>query len=184
MPPKANDRRLICRGGGLQHVSVRAPRTAQKKPSSPDFERNIAPVFKQSCAACHSGTTPQGELDLTSLQGALKGGKSGKSIVPGSSGQSPLVEKIVSGTMPPGKTKLEEKDISLIRALIDAGAGSEAGGTKASTAAALTENEGFRSSRCAACSATEAQAGRRGLDLRTQAGRLKGAGVGPRIRTR
>ena len=30
-----------------------------------------------------------------------------------------------------GKTKLEEKDISLIRAWIDAGAGSEAGGTKA-----------------------------------------------------
>jgi cytochrome c553 len=155
------------------------PLTAQKNPSSPDFERDIAPVFKQSCAACHSGTTPQGELDLTSLQGALKGGKSGKAIVPGSSGQSPLVEKIVSGTMPPGKTKLEEKDISLIRAWIDAGAGSEAGGTKASTAAALTENDVIPifQMRCVLCHGKRRQEG--GLDLRTQAGRLKGGKSGP-----
>src|SRR2546426_911061 len=88
---------------------------AQKNASSLDFERDIAPVFRQNCIICHSGATPQGELDLTSVQSALKGGKSGKVIVPGSSGRSLLLEKIVSGTMPPGKTKLDEKDVSLIR---------------------------------------------------------------------
>ena len=97
--------------------------TAQKSASSLDFERDIVPVFKQNCNICHSGAMPQGELDLSSVQGALKGGKSGKVIVPGSSGQSLLLEKIVSGTMPPGKIKLEEKDVSLIRRWIDAGAG-------------------------------------------------------------
>ena len=71
---------------------------------------------------CHGGPTPQAELDLTSEQGVLKGGKSGKAIVAGSSARSLLIEKIASGTMPPGKNKLDEGAVTLIRRWIDAGA--------------------------------------------------------------
>jgi mono/diheme cytochrome c family protein len=155
--------------------------TAQKNAASLDFERDIAPVFKQNCIICHSGATPQGELDLTSVQGALKGGKSGKVILPGSSGRSLLLEKIVSGTMPPGKTKLDEKDVSVIRRWIDAGASSESAGAKATTASVITENDVLPifQMRCVLCHGKRKQEG--GLDLRTQASRLKGGKSGPAL---
>src|SRR5713101_4473258 len=108
---------------------------AQKDVASAGFERDVAPIFKENCAMCHGGPTPQAELDLTSEQGVLKGGKSGKAIVPGSSARSLLIEKIASGTMPPGKNKLDEKTVSLIRRWIDAGAGAS------SAPGSLTEND-------------------------------------------
>lgn len=160
-------------------VWMGSPLMAQPEVSL-NFERDIAPVLKQNCTICHSGPKPQAELDLSSLQGALKGSKSGKVIVPGASGQSLLLEKVVSGTMPPGKAKLSEKDIALIRRWIDSGAGAPAGAAGTS-AVAITENDVLPifQMRCVLCHGKRQQEG--GLDLRTQAARLKGGRSGPAL---
>ena len=43
----------------------------------------------------------KGGLDLSRRVGALKGGKTGTAIVPGSPDESLLVDKVVDGEMPP-----------------------------------------------------------------------------------
>src|SRR5688572_19635016 len=57
------------------------------------FVRRIAPLLQAKCLACH-GLDPkelQGNLDLRSLQAALKGGDSGSpALVAGKPEQSPL----------------------------------------------------------------------------------------------
>src|SRR5690348_15483796 len=68
---------------------------------APRFETDISPIFKENCVSCHSGNRPQADLDLSTLDSLLKGGKSGKVIHPGSPDKSLLLERLTSGTMPP-----------------------------------------------------------------------------------
>src|SRR6185312_11780887 len=55
------------------------------------YEKDIHPIFEDNCTRCHGDQRPKGGLQLTSLEGALKGGKDGKMIVPEHSEKSPLV---------------------------------------------------------------------------------------------
>ena len=59
--------------------------------------------------------TPQGKLDLRSQQAILNGGASGPVVVPGESGKSLLLTKVVTRQMPPGNVKLTEAEIDQIR---------------------------------------------------------------------
>src|SRR2546426_5389937 len=70
-------------GAGAAGLVLSLPLSAQKDIASPGFERDVAPILNANCTMCHGGTTPQAGLDLTSLPGLLKGGKSGKAIIPG-----------------------------------------------------------------------------------------------------
>jgi hypothetical protein len=97
------------------------------------YATDIKPIFDQSCVKCHSGEKPKAKLRLDSLDGALKGGRDGKVIVPGDITKSPLVLRIAHLTndqdlwMPPLDNKanirpLTPEQIGLIRAWIDQGA--------------------------------------------------------------
>lgn len=46
------------------------------------FENRIRPVLAQNCFACHTNSQ-MGGLRLDSLDGLLKGGKSGPAVIPG-----------------------------------------------------------------------------------------------------
>ncbi len=133
---------------------------------------------------CHGETTPQAGLDLRTRDSILKGGKSGRAVVPGSSDKSLLIDKIASKSMPPGKVKLTEKEIGLIRLWIDKGAaGGEITVTSSKRAAndVVSEHEVLPifQMRCTGCHGKRRQEG--GLDLRTQASRLKGGKSGPAL---
>ena len=172
-------------GAGVAGLLLSLPVSAQNGVASLEFERDVVPIFKANCTMCHGGTMPQAGLDLTSLPGLLKGGKSGKAITPGSSEGSLLLEKIVSGGMPLGKDKLDEKSVSTIRRWIEAGAPSQSAGASASQRPAapeiITENDVLPifQTRCVLCHGKRHQEG--GLDLRTQASRLKGGMSGPAV---
>src|ERR1700722_8768816 len=58
-----------------------------------DFNRDIAPIFQSSCVKCHGGDSAQAGLRLDSEAGILKGGVSGRTIVPGHSGDSLIVKR-------------------------------------------------------------------------------------------
>ena len=92
---------------------------------TPTFESAIRPVLEARCVACHSGQTPQAQLNLQTKSAIITGGKSGRAIVVGSSEKSLLVEKVVSGSMPPAGEKLTAAEIALIRLWIDKGAPSD-----------------------------------------------------------
>ena len=151
---------------------------------TPTFESEILPVLKVKCIGCHSGQTPQAKLDLQAKPSILTGGKSGPAIVVGSSEKSLLVEKVLSGSMPPVGEKLTAAEIALIRLWIDKGAPAEGSAQQVAlkqSPTEITENEvtPIFQMRCIVCHGKRRQEG--GLDLRTQASRLKGGKSGPAL---
>jgi WD40 repeat protein/mono/diheme cytochrome c family protein len=103
---------------------------ATAEPSKPDFA-NVQALFEKHCLDCHESKDPEGELILENYQTLLKGGETGPAVVPRKSAES-LLLKMVQGTfekdgkkkfMPPGKReKLNQEEVALIKAWIDAGA--------------------------------------------------------------
>jgi hypothetical protein len=91
----------------------------------PDFERDIAPIFKASCYTCHAGSNVQGRLRLDSLASVLRGGVSGPAIIPGNSRDSLLMKRLLGLTdaprMPLGGPPLSGAKIALIRGWIERG---------------------------------------------------------------
>lgn len=55
------------------------------------FSKDIQPLLKASCVRCHGEEHPKAGLRLDNLEGALKGAKEGKVIIPGDSKTSWLV---------------------------------------------------------------------------------------------
>ncbi len=96
------------------------------KPIAPDFNMQIAPIFKKYCNGCHNADEKEGGLILESFDSALKGGKRGAVIVPGKSDLSRLVlsvEKKVKPVMPPeGNAGPKQEEVAILKAWVDAGA--------------------------------------------------------------
>ncbi|MBM3754516.1 MAG: DUF1553 domain-containing protein [Acidobacteria bacterium] len=130
-------------------------------------------VFKAQCVACH-GASPQGGLDLRTHEGALRGGKSGAAVVAGMAAKSLLMDKIVSGQMPPGPKKLNDAEIDQVRSWIN-----EIAATAPVAHVREQDVRAILQARCAACHGGGEKKG--GLDLRTLASRLKGGKSGPAL---
>lgn len=54
----------------------------------------IKPIFEQKCTSCHNPDKLKGELGLTDPRSIVKGGKSGKLIVPGNPQMSLLLQRV------------------------------------------------------------------------------------------
>ena len=136
-----------------------------------DYAEAMLPLMRAHCLACHAGAKAQAGLDLSTAELALKGGKTGAAFKPGSAEFSLMVAKIVSGAMPPGK-KLAPPEIAIIRKWIDEEKPLRAGVTEADVVPTFQM-------RCVTCHGKRKQEG--GLDLRTQASRLRGGKSGPAL---
>jgi hypothetical protein len=55
------------------------------------YEKDIKPIFEQTCFRCHGSERQKGGLRLDSLEAVLKGGEDGKVVTPKDSAKSPLV---------------------------------------------------------------------------------------------
>jgi mono/diheme cytochrome c family protein len=96
------------------------------------YAGHIQKIFQNSCVGCHGPKKVKGRLRLDTLEAAMKGGESGKVIIPGKSAESPLVLNVAGlgdedHHMPPPKNKagikpLTAEEIGLLRAWIDQGA--------------------------------------------------------------
>jgi len=103
--------------------------SAQTNAPSIIFDRDIKPIFDQSCLRCHGGERPKSDFRLTDRESALKGGSNyPDAIVPGNSAASKLIQ-FVSGEpedmlMPPADKgePLSQEQINLLRRWIDEGA--------------------------------------------------------------
>ncbi|HEY2411057.1 MAG TPA: PSD1 and planctomycete cytochrome C domain-containing protein, partial [Pirellulaceae bacterium] len=90
-----------------------------------DFLRDVKPILAQRCFRCHSSLEQEGNLRLDSVPAILKGGDGGAIVVPGKGSDSRLlaaVERHGDLKMPPEGESLNEKQIAVLRAWIDAGA--------------------------------------------------------------
>ena len=74
---------------------------AAEPPGRVSFERDVAPLFRSACIGCHSGSDAKGGLDLTTTRTAMARGDDGPRIVPGQPAASPLLDRLIDGSMPP-----------------------------------------------------------------------------------
>jgi sugar lactone lactonase YvrE len=88
-------------------------------------------LFAKHCLDCHAAQEPEAKLVLESFDALMKGGESGKVVVPGKSTESLLIQAVETGLdrdgkkklMPPGKReKLKPEEVAVLKAWIDAGA--------------------------------------------------------------
>lgn len=93
-----------------------------------DYVRDIRPLLKLRCFACHGALKSQAGLRLDTTNLMLKGGQSGPAIEPGKSTESLLLDAVTGSNgitkMPPaGQAEmLTDEQIGKLKAWIDAGA--------------------------------------------------------------
>src|SRR5262245_48494624 len=93
---------------------------------SPDFERDIAPLFVNHCLDCHQPNKRSGKLNVSTLASLVAGGEQGPALTPGNATGSLLVQRVAAGEMPPpdvkGHLPLSDAEKQLLRAWVAAGA--------------------------------------------------------------
>ncbi|MBU6295224.1 MAG: hypothetical protein KJS91_11120, partial [Planctomycetes bacterium] len=87
----------------------------------PSFEKDVLPVLRNRCGNCHDAAARKGRLRIDSVSALKAGGNGGPAVIPGKPEQSPLLEKVLSGEMPPGNRKLGAPETALIREWIKTG---------------------------------------------------------------
>ncbi len=107
-----------------------------KRDAAVDFEKEILPILKNNCLACHNQTKAKADLILETPQTIRKGGESGPAVLPGNSAES-LLLKLASHQdkpmMPPKENKVNALDLTseqlgLVKLWIDQGAKGEVHG--------------------------------------------------------
>jgi mono/diheme cytochrome c family protein len=86
-------------------------------PGAVTFESSIRPILKAHCFQCHGEQgKKEGNLDLRLRRLILAGGDSGPAIVPGTSAESYLLQRVRDGEMPPGDgiKRLTADEVALI----------------------------------------------------------------------
>jgi len=91
-----------------------------------EFVKDVQPIFEAKCLSCHGAKKQESAFRLDHKASALQGGDLGRAILPGKSGESPLI-RYVAGldpdiTMPPEGERLTAEQVSILRAWIDQGA--------------------------------------------------------------
>lgn len=88
------------------------------------FARQVVPILTANCTGCHKPDKTKGDLDLTTYEKLMKGGKHGKTVVPGNPDESGLI-LTVSGEvpeMPEEGDPLKPEEIELLRRWVAQGA--------------------------------------------------------------
>src|SRR5262245_38839815 len=91
-----------------------------------DYSRDIKPILRERCYACHGALKQKGKLRLDTVALMTDGGKSGPAVSPGRSAASLLLERVCdkndASRMPPEGKPLTAEQIALLKAWIDQGA--------------------------------------------------------------
>lgn len=96
-------------------------------PSPPTWSKDVLPILRANCFACHQEAKQQGGYRMTEFASLLRGGESGDAaIVPGNPDASHLIAEITpvdgKAEMPKNLPPLKSSEIEIIRRWIAAGA--------------------------------------------------------------
>ena len=99
-----------------------------------DFQRDVYPILKANCIACHNKTTTKADLNMETPELMKKGGETGPGIVPGKAADSIILQAAAhtwDSIMPPkgnkvGSVNLTPQELGVLKAWIDQGAKSSA----------------------------------------------------------
>ena len=95
---------------------------ARKRVVGLRYEMDARPILNKSCVRCH-GAEPKADLDLRTLAGVLKGGKSGSAVTPKDASRSTLFSAHQNLTHAPDEDDWISPDqIGVLRQWVDQGA--------------------------------------------------------------
>ena len=104
---------------------------AAKAAEPVDYGRQVKPILKARCYACHGALKQKGHLRLDTGDLIRKGGDQGPAIEPGHADESALIDRLkesdAAQRMPPEGSPLSAEQIALVQAWIDQGAKSPTG---------------------------------------------------------
>ena len=108
-----------------------------KREEKVDFEKEILPIFRQNCLACHNSTDAESDLVMETPATLMTGGFEGPAVVPGNGKESLIIQlasRARESFMPPedndvGAKNLTPKQLGLIKLWIDQGAEGEVSGS-------------------------------------------------------
>ncbi len=109
----------------LSATDVPADHAAQMASSTEIFTTHVRAILTQHCLKCHGGEKTNGELDLATREGLLKGGEQGPAVVAGKPNESLLLRLIrheEEPQMPQDAAKLPDAAIEQITAWVASGA--------------------------------------------------------------
>ncbi len=109
--------------GSPRHTPVSA--ASGSKHRKTDYQLDIHAIFAAHCLTCHNAEKRSGGLSLGTYTDIIAGGRTGAAIMPGRSGESLVVRRILGEilpAMPLGGDPLTETEIATLRAWIDEGA--------------------------------------------------------------
>ncbi|MCY3007195.1 MAG: DUF1549 domain-containing protein [Planctomycetota bacterium] len=114
-------------GPSMGPSSLLAPKTQAADPPPVSWSKDVLPILRANCYACHQASKTQGGFRMTDFEGLLKGGESGDAaIVPGNAEASNLLREITpvdgKAEMPKNLAPLKPTEIEIIRKWIAAGA--------------------------------------------------------------
>lgn len=113
------------RGTGGQHGAI-------------DFGRDVLPILRANCIACHAAAQPEAGIVLDSPEAMLRPREDGPALVPGKAAES-LIYRLAAHelepVMPPddndrGARRLSAAELAILRGWIDAGAKAGTGGPR------------------------------------------------------
>ncbi len=115
----------------LRHALAAILVTAAANAAEIDFARDVYPILKKSCLACHNATKSKADLNLESPQLMRTGGESGPAVIPGKSAESLIFQASAHldpdlEMPPPGNkvkaTALTQEQLGVLQRWIDEGA--------------------------------------------------------------
>ena len=115
---------LVC-FGSAQAAELPADHAQRMTRGLELFQKEVAGILKENCLKCHGGEQTKGDLDLSTREDLLRGGKDGAVVVPFNAAGSLFVELINHAKEPPmpsKKPKLTPEVIAKITAWINDGA--------------------------------------------------------------
>ena len=95
----------------------------QEKAREINYARDVEPIFKANCVACHRHDERMGGLSLETYDEMMKGGAHGHAVMAGDAAASRLVQMVdgkIEPRMPLGG-KLKPEEIATIKAWVEAG---------------------------------------------------------------
>ena len=93
--------------------------------TSPDFNRDILPIFEEYCLGCHSTGMRMGSFECDTYEGVMRGATHGAVVVPGNASESRLFLTLIgkiTPAMPMTNRSLTKAELDIIRRWIDSGA--------------------------------------------------------------
>ncbi len=91
-----------------------------------DYTRQVKPILQRHCVSCHGASRTRGGLRLDTAKAAIRGGKSGPSVVSGKSEESSLLLAVIgegdTERMPLKRPPLKDSEVAALKSWIDSGA--------------------------------------------------------------